>query len=95
MHSALESIFHEMGLKCRMMFYFPSIGEYANIIDAHGLKTDYAVLFDRPTPQKTADGLIDWIRMFSKTPFEGLSEEMKEDIFNECRARLEGKLFHS
>ncbi|MFQ9917761.1 MAG: class I SAM-dependent methyltransferase [Flavonifractor plautii] len=37
-----------------------------------GFRVEYAVLFDRPTAQKTGDGLADWVRMFVKKPFEGL-----------------------
>lgn len=93
-HSTLERIFKEKGLGYRRIFYFPSIGEYTSIIDSHGLKTDYAILFDRPTVQKSSDGLIEWIKMFDNSPFEGLDEDVKEEIYEEARIRLKERLYH-
>src|ERR1035437_10991820 len=43
-------------------WFYPGIGEYAAILERHGLTVTYAALFDRPTP--LADGLGDWIAMF-------------------------------
>lgn len=94
-HSTLEGIFSEKGLEYKRSFYFPSIGEYTSIIDSHGLKTDYAILFDRPTVQKNPDGLVDWIKMFNKAPFEGLAEDVKENIYEEARIRLKDSLYHN
>lgn len=53
----------------------------------------YAVLFDRPTVQKTEDGLADWIRMFDKKPFEGLEPELCDEIIAEASENLRPVLF--
>lgn len=45
-----------------------------------GFRVEYAVLFDRPTEQKTGDGLADWVRMFVKKPFEGLEPALGDEI---------------
>ena len=50
------------------------------MLERHGLQVRAALLFDRPTPQQTEDGLADWIRMFDKAPFAGVSEELQETI---------------
>ncbi len=76
-HSALEKNFSRRGLAYPRTFYFPTIGEYAPILEEQGFRVEYAVLFDRPTPQKSENGLEDWIRMFVKTPFEGISDPVK------------------
>ena len=47
------------------------------MLERHGLQVRAALLFDRPTPQQTEDGLADWIRMFDKAPFAGVSEELQ------------------
>lgn len=65
-HAALEKIFAAHGLTYRRTFYFPTVGEYAPMLERHGLQVRAALLFDRPTPQQTEDGLADWIRMFDK-----------------------------
>lgn len=92
-HSTLEKIFKERGLLYRRTFFFPAIGEYAPIIERHGLKIDYAILFDRPTVQSAKDGLASWIRMFDSAPFEGLNEKRVEEIIREAEKRLEKRLF--
>lgn len=52
-----------------------------------------ALLFDRPTVQKTEQGLENWIRMFVKEPFAGISDEMKEEIIQETVEALRGRLY--
>ncbi len=56
---------------------------------------EYAVLFDRPTPQKSENGLEDWIRMFVKTPFEGISDPVKEEIIRETTEELKDRLYQN
>ena len=58
------------------------------------LKIEYAVLFDRPTKQKTEDGFKDWVNMFDKAPFEGMDEALKDEIIEEAEAESKEKLYH-
>ena len=86
-HSTLERCFEERGLSYPRTFFFPTVGQYAPMLERHALLVEFAVLFDRPTPQKSADGLNDWIGMFNKKPFEGMADGLKADILreaNEC-----------
>ncbi len=83
-HSTLEKLFNKRGLTYPRTFYFPSIGEYTPLLEKNGLKTEYAILFDRPTLCKSEDGLTDWIKMFVKTPFEGMDTLTAEDIIAEA-----------
>ena len=48
----------------RSPWYYPSIGEYANILEQHGLEVREARLFDRPTELEGTNGIEDWLRMF-------------------------------
>lgn len=93
-HSMLERCFAERGLPYRRVFYFPTIGEYAPILEKCGLRVEYAVLFDRPTPQKSDDGLRDWIHMFVKEPFRGIEEAVKEEIIADAVEKLRPELYH-
>ena len=43
-------------------WFYPGVGEYAAMLERHGLEVNYASLFDRPTA--LAGGLADWIAMF-------------------------------
>lgn len=93
-HAALEKIFASHGLNYRRAFYFPTVGEYAPMLERYGLQVRYAVLFDRPTPQQTENGLADWIRMFDKAPFEGVDEVLKEQIIEEAEKMMRPVLYH-
>lgn len=92
-HSGLEAIFRERGLHYPRTFYFPTIGEYTPLLEKYGLRAEYAALFDRPTVQQTEDGLVDWINMFVKKPFEGMNPALKQEILEEAREGLREKLF--
>lgn len=92
-HSALNTEFDKIGLEYIMPFYFPTIGEYAAMLEASGFKVVYAILFDRSTELQGKDGLADWIRMFVKTPFEGIDENIKNDIINSVVYHLKNKLY--
>ena len=51
--------FLERGLIYPRVFYFPTIGDYASVLENAGFKVVFAALFDRPTPQRTQSGLTD------------------------------------
>lgn len=63
-----------------MPFYFPTIGEYAPLVEATGLRVTHAFLFDRPTALKGTDGMADWIRMFVQRPFEGMEAGLADKL---------------
>ena len=55
-------------------WYYPSVAEYAAVLDRCGLEVTFAHLFDRPTPlQDGARGLDTWFRMFGSRLMEPLS----------------------
>ena len=83
-HAALEKAFTARGLTYPRTFYFPTVGEYAPLLEQHGLRVEFAALFDRPTPQKGEDGMENWIRMFIKAPFAGMEEGLKNAIIQEA-----------
>ena len=47
-------------------WYYPSIGEYAPLLERAGLEVAQAALFDRPTPLEGEDGLRNWVAMFAR-----------------------------
>ena len=47
-------------------WYYPSIGEYASVLEQHELETRQAWLIDRPTPVEGEDGLEDWLAVFGR-----------------------------
>ena len=92
-HSALEKIFAERGLKYRRTFNFQSIGSFAPVLESAGLTPVFCSLFPRPTRQKGEDGLKNWINTFLKEPFTGIDGETKEDILREADLRLRPVLY--
>ena len=94
-HETLEQCFSERGLVYRRVFYFPTIGQYAPMLEKAGFKIEYAALFDRPTPQNGSDGLANWIRMFVKKPFEGVEKELEEEIISDTVSRLRNRLYQN
>ena len=53
-------------------WYFPSVAEYAAVLENEGLMVTYATLFARPTPLG-ATGLAGWLEMFGQRFFSDLS----------------------
>jgi trans-aconitate methyltransferase len=59
------AVAEETGTEVAPFWYFPSLGEYAAVLERHGLRVDYAILFPRPTPlQGGEEGLAAWYREF-------------------------------
>jgi trans-aconitate methyltransferase len=51
--------------RVRNPWYFPTIGEYASLLERAGFEVRLMHLFDRPTPlDDCPNGIADWLRMF-------------------------------
>ncbi len=93
-HDALTRAFSEYGYCYEMPFYFPTIGEYAALLEETGFDVRFAALFDRPTGLKGESGLKDWINMFVKTPFSIVkTEQEKTEIVDQALSALRNDLF--
>jgi trans-aconitate methyltransferase len=73
--------------------YFPSLSEYATLLEAAGLEVRSAVLFDRPTPLEGADGLRNWVKMFRGMTLEALPAERREEYLLAVEAAARPELF--
>ena len=94
-HGALARAFEARNLTYQMPFYFPTVGEYASLLEQGGFVVRTALLLDRPTRLNGGDGLCEWIRMFVKAPFEGIGPDLREEIIRSAAADLEGVLCHN
>ncbi|MGI6108392.1 MAG: class I SAM-dependent methyltransferase [Eubacteriaceae bacterium] len=92
-HSVLRQVFEENGLSYQMPFYFPSIGEYAPMLEQAGLNVEYAILFDRMTDLEGENGLEDWIRMFVRKPFADITPEDGSRVIHEAAEKLKPQLY--
>ena len=91
-HTALEHAFAARSLAYPRVFYFPTIGEYAPLLEQAGLTVTHAFLFDRPTPQNGPDGLKSWIRMFVTAPFAGMAPDMADAIIDDAVSEAQAQL---
>ncbi len=75
---------------------FPSIGEYAPLLEAHGLEVDFAVLFDRATILEGGDrGLKLWLEMFGRFAIEAVAPEQRKEFFRLVDQFAGPALFHN
>lgn len=60
-------------------WYYPSVAEYAGLLEHHGFEVTYATLFDRPTPLEDGErGLRNWMEMFLGALVETLPNSERE-----------------
>ena len=94
--SALETAMRELaGVEVSARNFFPSIGEYAPLLEKHGLEVEQAWLFDRPTRLDDGEnGVRNWLAMFRGGVFEGIAEDIKEAVLSNIETTLRPELFH-
>lgn len=74
-------------------WYFPSIGEYATLLERFGLEVRFAQLIDRPTPLAGEDGIQEWVKMFGAA-FLALSPKTdEEDVLRRVEERVRPGLY--
>lgn len=74
-------------------WYFPSIGEYAALLEQQGFFVKYAALFERPTPLEGEEGLRNWLRMFADHILKTLPPHTHESIAAGVEQRLRPTLY--
>lgn len=75
-------------------WYFPSVGEYAGLLEARGFAVRYAELFDRPTPLDGGErGLANWIGTFGGSFLAAVPPERRDAIVEDVESRLQAELY--
>jgi trans-aconitate methyltransferase len=75
--------------------FYPSIGEYAPMLEARGLGVTFAVLFDRPTRLDGGEqGLRNWLNMFANAASKLMSPEKYEEFVARIEELARPALFH-
>ncbi len=74
-------------------WYYPSIAEYAAVLEQGGLELTFATLFDRPTPLEGAAGLRHWVEMFINDLVIQIPSEGREDFLRQVEERLRPDLY--
>lgn len=61
-------------------WFFPSVGEYAPMLEAQGFEVQAAWLFDRPTPLEGEDGMLNWLNMFGGGMLRGVPTDVIDRV---------------
>jgi len=64
-HGNIQSILNALG-PIETPWYYPTIGEYATLLERHNLEPRQAWLIDRPTPVEGEDGFEHWLTIFCR-----------------------------
>jgi trans-aconitate methyltransferase len=81
------------GSKPMAPWYFPSVGEYATVLEHQGFEVRLAELFDRPTPLVGEDGMVNWFRMFAGKEFSDLIPEQQTVLLNTAAEGVRSRLY--
>ena len=94
--NALNNVLEEFGYPSPEKtnpWYYPSIGEYAKLLENKGFEVVYAVLFDRPTPLEGNAGIANWVQMFGSYFLSKLSAEQQNNTIQAVEKRLQPILY--
>jgi len=92
--AALEEATHSvLGKPASNPWFYPSVGEYATLLERGGLEVTYAVLFDRLTPLEGEAGMRHWVEMFGKTFLERIPSERRNEFIRQVEDRARAALF--
>jgi len=90
----IEAVLREAGYAARNKWYFPSLGEYASVLEANGFELQIAQTIDRRTRLEHPDrGLREWIEMFAGAYFEDVPADRQSALVREIENRLRPKLW--
>ncbi|ELY87812.1 type 11 methyltransferase [Natrialba hulunbeirensis JCM 10989] len=91
---AVRAVASERGYEVDFPWYFPSVGEYATVLESNGFEVRYATLFDRPTElDGGADGLASWLAMFGDGLLAAVPEGERADVIAAVEDRLRDEYF--
>ena len=74
-------------------WYFPSLAEYANLLEAGGLEPTFAVLFDRPTALEGEQGMRHWVEMFGTEQLSAIPEQRRPEFLRMVEERVRPTLW--
>lgn len=75
------------------VFYFPSIGEYATLLEKSGFRVEFCQLFERPTLiLKGSEGFQDWIRVFGILLFKNVPFSKQNELLQKAAELMAERL---
>lgn len=77
------------------LLYFPSLGEYARVLENAGFRVTYAVHFDRPTRLDGGEqGLRNWMTMFADPFLNVVPEPERDAVLRQVEEMVRAPLHH-
>jgi trans-aconitate 2-methyltransferase len=77
-------------------WYYPSIAEYATLLERQGFSVTFATLFERPTPlDGGAEGLRNWLRMFGMSVLSRVEPAKQEAVLARVEELARPALFNN
>lgn len=92
----LENALNEFGISAvgRNPWFYPSIGEYASLLEKQGFRVTYALHFDRPTPLEDGGrGLDHWIDAFAGHFLHGLNDSERLHVIQMVKETTRSQLY--
>jgi trans-aconitate methyltransferase len=74
-------------------WYYPSVGEYASVLERYGLEVRNASLFDRPTPLEGDNGMEQWLYMFMQSYLRQFSSDQADEVVRQLVEHLAPALY--
>ena len=75
-------------------WYFPSLAEYAGLLERQGFEVTFAWLFDRPTPIDGGEaGMQQWLAVFCKDFLAAVPDAHRAAVARAIEDRLRPRLF--
>ena len=92
--AAARATLERRDLKYLNPWYFPTLGEYASLLERHGFEVGSAWHFDRLTPlDEGEDAMRDWIEMFGFVLLSGVPKSDLRAVVQEMEDALRPELF--
>lgn len=74
--------------------YYPTIGEYATLLESAGFRVTYSLHFERPTRLENGErGLRDWLATFADNVLDRLTPEQRSKVILSVESQLRTELF--
>jgi trans-aconitate methyltransferase len=94
MQEAFDKTRADLNLEPVDLWYYPSVGEYSNLLEKQGFEVRFMTLFDRPTVLAEGEpGMRNWIEMFGADYYKRLSLENREIFVQKVEELLRPELF--
>lgn len=76
-------------------WYFPTIGEYASLLESQGFEVQFANLSDRPTRLEGESGLSSWLQMFAGHFWADLPSNQQKQLLQATEAQARPQLYRN